>query len=309
MRTFIALLKRETLEHWSAFVWAPAVVVALIVIAGLTFAPDRDWVQALAGEHQAQIGSDGRILDGASRGLDIAGTTDTELSKALTFVLTYLSLPFYWVLLFVSLFALIAVLYDERKDRSVLFWKSMPVSDLTTVLSKYVFVAWIAPLATIAAILISKLFVLIMLSGYVEDGMAGRLWSNAGLFLSTWQLLMGFVLNGLVVLPIFAWFMLVAGYFNKAPFIWAVGIPFWLSIFEGLTFETGIVRSIVGLHGSMPTLPRSGMEGNLLGDGQLTVAVSDQFAVFAQGEFWAGVLLGALFLAGAVYLRATRNQI
>ena len=184
----------------------------------------------------------------------------------------------------------------------------MPVSDTLTMISKYVFVAWVAPLATVLAVLLAKVFVLMTLTGYVEDGMGGRLWSNAGLISSTAQLLIGYILNGFVVLPVFGWFMLVAGYFNRAPFVWAIGIPFWLAIFEALTFETKIVGSLMRNHADMPTLPKLLGESSE-GDWRGVSSLSDQLTVLGQGEVLAGIVLGVVFLAAAIYLRATRNQI
>ena len=95
--------------------------------------------------------------------LDAAGSTDAELSGRLHALMNMIAMPFYVVLFIISLFALIACLHDERKDRSVLFWKSMPVGDLESVTSKYVFIAWVAPLLTIAAIFIAQLFTTLLL--------------------------------------------------------------------------------------------------------------------------------------------------
>ena len=88
--------------------------------------------------------------------LDAAGSTDEELSSKLEALQHGIAEPFRYIFVIVAFFALIGCIYDERKDRSVLFWKSMPVSDASTVLSKIIFVLWLAPLATVAAILLAQ---------------------------------------------------------------------------------------------------------------------------------------------------------
>ena len=52
----------------------------------------------------------------------------------------------------VGVFYCLDALHGERRDRSILFWKSLPVSDLTTVLSKLSIPLVVLPLLTFAVI-------------------------------------------------------------------------------------------------------------------------------------------------------------
>lgn len=335
MSQFIALLNREHHEHKGAFFWAPIVVLALIFVAGGTVAPQIADLRLDVSE-EVNISDDGSVQerkrrveilnrddsdadhydDEAARktamgiiGLDVAGRTDRELREMLQPGLRTIAVPFYWVLIIVSLFGCIACLHDERKDRSILFWKSMPVSDTNTVISKYMYLAWLAPLVTAGAILIAQLFSLTMLSSLVEDGMAGRVWSNSGLLVQTGQLLLGFLLNGLNLLPIFGWFMFASAWFNSVPFVWALGIPFWLGVLEAIVLDTAVIKSIVAYHIQLPTMPRavSDDEGPSVALG--AAGFGDQLMMLTQGQFLSGVLLGVVFLLATIYVRGMKNEI
>jgi hypothetical protein len=345
MNQFLTLLKREHLEHKNAFFWAPVVILALIIIAGLSAGPR---INDLRIEMTESTGSDGHsqsqgrwqrsdgdarserragqqdrgVIDGelddefsdvedghtaamGVMGLDVAGRTDAELQARLQPAMRAVAMPFFWVLFIVTLFGCLACLHDERKDRSILFWKSMPVSDTSSVLSKYIYLAWVAPLATLAAIFISQLYSLSVLSMIVEDGMASRVWSNSGLVSGAGHIIFGFLLNGFAVLPIFGWLMLVSVWSKSVPFVWALGVPIGLSVLEGIVLGSSFVKSTVVFHGKLPALPRIGAGEN----GQAVDVFAQQLALLAHPQFYVGIVLGALFIAATVYLRRRNNEI
>ena len=316
MNAYIALIRREYLEHSRAFVYSPLVVLGLIVLFGLSlyFGSGSISMEMSDGNHsssyEATAEGDDRIGQVVTAlVLDAAGTTDEELSARMRSLMNLIAMPFYVVLLIISLFALISCLHDERKDRSVLFWKSMPVGDVETVVSKYVFVAWVAPLITIATIFVAQLFTTLLLVGMVEDGMGSRVLMHSGIITSAFQILLGYIVNGLVVLPIFAWFMLVSSWAKSMPMVTALGVPFGLTIIEDVLFDTEIIRSFIGYHIKMPALPGFSSEGE---EPFIQVSVTsfvEQFAVLAQSQFWVGLVVGAAFLAACVYLRQTKNEI
>ncbi|MCM2355555.1 MAG: hypothetical protein NDI68_02580, partial [Arenimonas sp.] len=162
MNTFKWLLKRESWEHRGGFLWAPVVAGAVFLVISL--------MAIIAGE-SVRRGVDGESVQ--MNGVELSQLTKTltpkeaaELGGALDLgALLAGSWP-YIVLAFVVFFYCLGSLYDERKDRSVLFWKSLPVSDGQTVLSKLVSALVVAPvIATLAAIATSFGF-LVLLSGY-----------------------------------------------------------------------------------------------------------------------------------------------
>ncbi len=289
MRKFNALLMREWLEHRNSFFWGPVVVLAIIVLAGL-------FVSSFGDRFTAEF-SNSLPQAAAAEGLDVAGSTDEELSLKLRAFLNGIAEPFYWVLLVVTFFALIGCIHDERKDRSVLFWKSMPVSDWQCVVSKLVFIVWVAPLFTIAAIVLAQFYALVIGSLHVEDGMGSRVWSQSGLVLKPFMLLVGYFLQSLWALPLYAWILLVSSWAKRTPIMWVIGIPAGLSILERIFFESHYLSNAIARHLSLRGLPR--------GDGDFSV----QLSVLADAGLWLGLLVSAVLLGATIYLRRRNNEI
>ena len=157
-RRFATLLRREYWEDRGGFLWAPAIAGAVSLLLTAVFL-----VIAIVGIRNADEDAMVHLGDGTSmsiNGLDL-GLLASQLSEsdkaqlAAGIDLTML-MSAAWpgiVMVFVMFFYCLGALYDERKDRSVLFWKSMPVSDGMTVASKVVSAAGTLPvLATLSAI-------------------------------------------------------------------------------------------------------------------------------------------------------------
>ncbi len=317
MISFVALLRREWYEHRFAFLLSPGVLLVLVMLAGMVFLPSADEVQMSSSERmemmdRLQPDEDGEMSFGTiitAMVLDVAGSSDAEISQRLRFLLNTIAVPFYWVLLFVSVFGLVACVYDERRDRSVLFWKSMPVSDTRTILSKYVYVAWAMPLLTAVFVFVAQFYAILLFSAYVEDGMGGRVWANSGLLITVLQLVVGFALNGVVLLPVYGWILLVSAAARSAPFLWVLGVPLTLSILEGIFFDSGVFAKLVGWHLAMPTLPRASYDEDAPGIGFDLPTLAGQFEVLSTANFWLGALVGAGLLAATVRVRGRTNEI
>ena len=117
MRAYFALAKREIWEHKSLWI-VPAVIGGLGIVFALY-----GFGALLLAAHQGMINING----------DITGVNSVEGVRAFIFG----SAAFFnTVMLFMVWFYLMDTLHADRKDRSVLFWKSLPLSDTTTVLSK-----------------------------------------------------------------------------------------------------------------------------------------------------------------------------
>jgi ABC-2 type transport system permease protein len=208
---------------------------------------------------------------------------------------------------FVGLYYCLEALHSERRDRSILFWKSLPVSDLTTVLSKASI-----PLALLLfsfVLTVVTQFVMLLLSSAVVlvDGLSvATLWTHVSLFQKSLMLLYHLLtVHGLWYAPIYAYLLLVSAWARRAPFLWAVLPPFAISAVEKIAFNTTHFASWVAYRFSGPEA-FSPASGDTLMDvmGALTPA---QF--FSTPSLWIGLAIAAGFLAAAVRLRRYRGPI
>src|SRR5699024_8479380 len=151
--TLWALMRRELWESPGAFKWAPISILGLtlfFIVFGLILGSRFDNEMAFT-------------LDAIRQ---FAGVPAEQRQLFVTGALFTVSALFFQVLLLVLLFYLSSCLYDERKDRSILFWKSLPVSDSMTVMSKLLTACLLAPLLYLAAVIITQLVLLATASGY-----------------------------------------------------------------------------------------------------------------------------------------------
>jgi len=214
----------------------------------------------------------------------------------------------------VAVFYSLDALHGERRDRSILFWKSLPVSDLTTVLAKASIPLVVLPLivfaVTVALQIVMRLASLAMAPMTGSD--VAEMWSGLPLFQMQLVLLYGLAVTTLWFAPIYCWMLLVSGWARRATFLWAVLPPLALAAGERIALRT----SYFGL------LLQDRLFGFAAGAFDLTdkngVPVDPHFIPLAQlapGRFlssaglWLGLLVAAGLLATAVRLRRYREPI
>jgi ABC-2 type transport system permease protein len=207
----------------------------------------------------------------------------------------------------VSVVYCLDALQGERRDRSVLFWKSMPVSDVTTVMSKaavpFVILPLIGFLMTIATQFVMLLMgtAILIASGHSAAG----LWTGLPWLRMSGMLLYHlFSIHSLYYAPLFGWLFLVSAWARRAPFLWAVLPPFAIGVIEKIVFNTSYFARMLGnrMNGG------SGMESN----SKMPVGVEmlghfHPIAFLMQPGLWIGLALSALFLFAAVRLRRYRG--
>ncbi len=152
---------------------------------------------------------------------------------------------------FCMVFTALGSLYDERKDNSILFWKSMPVSDLQTILSKLLTVTLVIPFVAIVFAFIFQIFLLIVgsLATIGTDYSAWDiLWSATNLPAMILNEIIYVIMYGLWALPVFAWFMFASVIAKRSPLLVA-SIPVALfALFEGLFFHTRYLIGFISKH-------------------------------------------------------------
>jgi ABC-2 type transport system permease protein len=208
--------------------------------------------------------------------------------------------------LIVAMFYCLEALYSERRDRSILFWKSLPVSDLTTVLAKLSIPLVILPLATFAITIVTQWIMLLLSSALMlaRGQSVAALWSHLPLFQMSLMLLFHIVaIHGLQFAPVYSWMLLVSSWARRAPLLWAVLPPLAIGVAEKVAFNTSHFAALLGyLLGGGPEIVTGKME--ML---PLTPLAVGEF--FINPGLWIGLAIAAAFLAAAVRLRRYREPI
>jgi ABC-2 type transport system permease protein len=208
----------------------------------------------------------------------------------------------------VAVFYCLDALYSERRDRSILFWKSLPVSDTTTVLSKASIPIVVVPLFAFALTLATQLVMLVLSSAVIQGSgvTAGMLWSQLSLF-HQWHVLFVHLVagHGLWYAPIYAYLLLISACARRAPFLWATLPLVAVGGAEKIAFNTSYLAAILG----------DRMMGGPSVDGATAGTNVDAMTPFtftqlvSSAGFWIGLLVAAAFLAGAIRLRRHRGPI
>lgn len=208
----------------------------------------------------------------------------------------------------VSVFYCLDALHGERRDRSILFWKSLPVSDLTTVLSKAIIPLVVIQLVAFA-ITFATQWIMLLLGSVVLLGSGLSLitlWTQLSLLPMSLMLLYHLLtIHSLWYAPIYSWLLLVSAWARRAAFLWAV-LP-WLAIFvvEKIAFNTSHFATMLGHHfmGGAEAVASPGMFPVDPG-----MHITPAKFLSAPG-LWIGLAISAAFLAGAVRLRRYQGPI
>lgn len=210
----------------------------------------------------------------------------------------------------VGVFYSLDALYGERRDRSIQFWKSLPVSDLITVLSKAIVPVVILPLVTFSITALAQL-VMLLVSSLVLLGnglSAAPIWTHAALFEKWLILLYHFVtVHGLWYAPIYGWLLLVSAWTRRAPFLWAVLPPLAVAVAEKIAFNTWYFGTMVATR-----MMGGGGGSEEFMTGYLSMDPLMHFRPVAflwSPGLWVGLAVAAIFLAAAVRLRRYRDPI
>ena len=209
----------------------------------------------------------------------------------------------------VGVFYCLDALYGERRERSILFWKSLPVSDLTTVLSKATIPLVLLPLISFLVIVGTQFsMMLISSAALMPSGLAGTTWTNFNLFQQSLILLYSLIVIALWHAPIYGWALLISGWARRATFLWAV-LPFLaIGVLEKIAFDTTHFLTILKnrLFGAADTAfafqPHRGVAVDSLV--QLTPG-----RYLATPGLWIGLAFAAAFVAIAVRQRRYRGPI
>jgi ABC-2 type transport system permease protein len=316
MKTLYWLVKREIWEHKGGFVWAPLIggIVFLVLNVmgvvtgevmgashGVRFGPGNmgEMTKMLDTRHLAEVGV----------GLDIAMMSATALLVL--------------IMGFVVFFYCLGALYDDRRDRSLLFWKSLPISDTKTVLSKVITAGIVAPVVTIVAGVVTGALMLLLFATVMSLHGVG-----------VWELLMlahpvRVMLNLLGAIPLYflwalptlGWLLLCSAWAKGKPFLWAVAIPVvtgvvvgWFSLLGILgntrAFWHDVLLRILG--GTFPGTWFGSIDNMVTDDKAETIGrvldLGHMYSALATPSGYIGIVAGAVLIGGAIWLRRWRDE-
>jgi ABC-2 type transport system permease protein len=212
--------------------------------------------------------------------------------------------------LIVAFFYCLGALYNERRDRSILFWKSLPISNVTTVLSK-AFIPFVAlPVVIFAVALVMQLVMLILGSAVLAaNGVSPAvLWGHWPILKMSLVLLYALAVMTLWYAPIYGWLLLVSSWARSMAILWAVLPPLGLCIAERIAADTSFFASLLSYR-------LNGYLSEAFHYGKGTNPVADPLALLTPARFlstpglWAGLVVAVAFLAGAIWLRRNREPI
>jgi ABC-2 type transport system permease protein len=207
----------------------------------------------------------------------------------------------------VGVFYCLDALHGERRDRSILFWKSLPVSDLTTVLSKASIPLVVLPLITFAIVISAQLIMLLLsTAALLMSGLSAATTAQPPLVQQPLILLYSLAVIALWHAPIYGWLLLVSSWARRAVFLWAVLPLIAVSILEKIAFNTSYFQAMLNhrLMGFRTEAFAVNVHGTIDSMTQLT-----PLNFLTTPGLWIGLAFAAAFLAAAVRLRRNREPI
>ena len=201
-----------------------------------------------------------------------------------------------------AIFYCLDALHGERRDRSMLFWKSLPVSDVTTVLAKASVPLVILPLLTFAVTFVTQGCMLLVASGRLL-GTGLSVWSQLSFGEMTWTLFHHLVLgHGLWYAPIWGWLLFCSAWARRTPVLWATLPLLAVGLVEKIAFGTAYFGNWLGARMvGGPADPASDHASMTMGE----ITASSPGQLLISSGLWLGLALTAVFLVLAVRLRHT----
>ncbi|SEO77780.1 MULTISPECIES: hypothetical protein [unclassified Luteibacter] len=323
MKTFYWLVKREFWETKGGFFWAPVVTgIVFLVLNGMGLVlgevfgrrENPHWWGGLrfGGDAQLQAHMRPEDLQQVAAGVDIMFYAVAGVILCVTAIVIF--------------FYCLGALYDDRRDRSILFWKSLPLSDTSTVLSKVASALLLAPaIAVVVGVIVALVLgILIAIVAAIHG-------------VGVWSLLMAshpirVVVNMILLIPLYAiwalptvgWLLLCSAWARGKPFLWAIALPVGAGVIVSWFGLMGIAglssnwfwKNVVGrLLGSL-------MPGGWIGNTSSLAGLDDDnpaslvkgmdlafhYSALASPALWIGALAGAAMIAGAIWFRRWRDD-
>jgi ABC-2 type transport system permease protein len=316
------LVRREFWEYRGSFFWAPLITVLIMLAFSLMAL-----IGAEVTAHQHGINVNGFDLSRITS--NISEHDIDDFHSALDVSLVGMCFPIGIVLFFVLFFYGLGSLYNDRADRSVMFWKSLPFSDTETVLAKLIAITLLAPILAVAAMILLQLAMLVVLTVYAMlHGVNAIpfLWSPSHLVTLWFRLILRIPVNAIWGLPSVGWLFLCSSFVRSKPFLWAVLLPIfsgflvtWFSLMQAFSLSSMwywkniVARALLSLSpGSWVWFDFTPATfARLRNPSQVTDAFLSLDALAQQlmsPQLWTGAVAGAGMIALSIYFRRRRIE-
>jgi ABC-2 type transport system permease protein len=207
-------------------------------------------------------------------------------------------------------FYCLEALHGERRDRSLLFWKSLPVSDRTAVLAKLAVPLVVVPVVAIVVTLALQLVMLIAstLVLVATGSGAGLLWSRLPFVQMPLVMVYGVGVHALWFAPLYAWILFVSAWARRMPLAWVALPPIALAMAGKLVVGWSLVGRLLRWR-LMGAMSRAFDTSATNGEPVLTLSQITPFRFLLSPGLWGGLLFAALCIAGAIHFRRVREPI
>ena len=296
MKVLFTLVKRELQEHKVGLIYAPffvAMILSLVIVLvyfGVTDIKTNDF------NFSTSIYENGEAVEWMR-----AATVEQKMT-VIRSGLVVLGFPVAFVMIFAVLSYSLGTFFEERKDKSIIFWRSLPISDLETVLSKVFVVVFVAPLIILPALIFLHMVALLSASIFfaVSDIVPFTWIWNAYSITDWFRIIFSLWMQLLWSLPILAWLML-AGAYSRKPIVAAVLPLVGIIAIERVVLGSGVflATAIERMQpwSLMSSFPKQYEELRV-------VEIADIPLLLATQEFWYGMLISVLLISAIVYIRS-----
>jgi ABC-2 type transport system permease protein len=305
---YVALIKRELWEHRSIFV-TPIAIASIVTLGSLA-------ALAFAGEFQQELNL---AIFGAQ---NVAGETERKA------VLTGLFLMSSWLFLLglgvLTVFYALDSLYAERKDKSILFWRSLPVTDAETVISKLLTALFVIPTIAMAGIIGTHLINLVVTSLWVSSkgGDAGMLiWGSVSLFDNWFAMIVVLYAIAIWMSPFVGWFLFISAWTKRSPLLMAFLPLVLVPMIEGIFLRSAhFAEAVWGRGAQIPIFAGIDMErffdedNPMHGAANIPEEMTSLLTHLDVGKFitsvdtWIGIIVCGLLTTAAIYVRRYRDE-
>ena len=305
---YVALIRRELWEHRSIFV-TPIAIASIVTLGTLT-------ALVFVGEFQEELNL---AIFGAQ---NVAGETERKA------VLTGLFIGSSWLFLLgvgvLTVFYALDSLYAERKDKSILFWRSLPVTDAETVISKLLTALIVIPAVAILGIFATHLINLVITGLWVSSkgGDAGMLiWGSVPIVDNWLAMILVIYAIAIWMSPFVGWFLFVSAWTKRSPLLMAFLPLVLIPMIEGIFMRSAhFAEAVWGRAGQIPIFAGIDMErffdekNPMHGAGSIPEEMVSLLSHLDPGKFvasidtWIGIVVCGLLTTAAIYVRRYRDE-